>query len=184
MTAEALRFAVTEQDNLTQLIADFPAILDRVAKKTALFLEGLIIDKFTAGHDSSWPDLATSTIRQKGSTKAWVDTGNLKAAVTHLIEMDGQVRHIRVGIFDSDMGFIARCLEFGTKAHDIYPRNKKTLAWKYRKGSKRWIVARHVHHPRTPERPLFRLVLKVNEDHINDEIIRLLNEEIDRYRFH
>jgi len=183
VSTEVLRFTVTEQDNLTLLIRDFPAILDRVATKTALFLEGLIIDKITAGHDSSWPDLATSTIAQKGSSKAWVDTGNLKSEITHIIEMDGQVRHIRVGIFDSERGFVARCLEYGTKAYDIYPRNKKVLAWHSRKGSKRWIVARHVHHPGIPERPLFRLVLKVNEDKINDKIIELLDAEINRYRF-
>jgi len=171
-----------DRNNLTSLILDWPQIISRVAQTAADDLEGRILETITAGHNSSWPELATSTIKKKGSTKAWIDTGNLRSVIESRIVSDGSQRFIRVGIFNHERAFVAYCLEFGTRAHDIYPKNGKLLSWKDRKGSKHRVGYRHVHHPGIPARPLFRLVIDTEKDAIFKAIIDNLNEEIDKYR--
>ncbi len=173
---------VVDKDNLTALIHEWPEILNRVARKAADDLEGRILDKMKE-QDPSWKPLAASTIRKKGSTKAWIDTGNLINVIESRIERGGTQRFIRVGIFNHEMGYIALCLEFGTRAYDIYPRSKKALAWKDRKGSKHKTGPfKRVHHPGIPARPLFRLVIDTEKDKIFQEIIDNLNKEIDKFR--
>lgn len=104
---------VKDINNIPKLLADIDAILDRVARKVGAYMEAKIvemIDKQWGG----WAPLDPKTVRRKKSTKAWVDTGELRSLITHVVE--GRIpKVVKVGIFEHEKGLIAHFLEFGTK---------------------------------------------------------------------
>ncbi|AEX84779.1 hypothetical protein XO10_00645 [Marinitoga sp. 1135] len=66
-------------------------------------------------------------------------------------------------------------LEYGTKAHDIFPKRKKALSWYigpkpkpqgYMGDKKYWAVAKHVRHPGTKGKYFFARTLKDNKEKI------------------
>ena len=105
--------SVKDVNNIPKLLGDIDSILDRIARKVGAYLEGKIvemIDKQWAG----WKPLDTETIKRKKSSKAWVDTGELRSLITHVVE-GKYPKVVKVGIFEHEKGLIAHFLEFGTK---------------------------------------------------------------------
>ncbi|RLI76001.1 hypothetical protein DRP05_13730 [Archaeoglobales archaeon] len=104
---------VKDVNNIPKLLNDLDGILDRVADKVGAYLESKLvemIDKQWGG----WQPLKPATIKRKRSTKAWVDTGELRSLITHIVE--GNIpKIVKVGIFNHKKGLIAHFLEFGTK---------------------------------------------------------------------
>jgi hypothetical protein len=104
---------IKDVNNIPKLLNDVDAILDKVAGRVGAYLEGKLvemIDKQWAG----WQSLDPKTISKKKSTKVWVDTGELRSLITHVVE--GRIpKTVKVGIFSHEKGLIAHFLEFGTK---------------------------------------------------------------------
>ncbi len=86
--------------------------------KVAMFVEKETVDRVIK-QDKSWTPLADETKRRKKSTKAWIDTGSLYNEISYKVASDNQTTNTEVGIWDSDNGYIARCLEYGTKKGGI-----------------------------------------------------------------
>lgn len=65
---------------------------------------------------------------------------------------------------------VGRFVEYGTRPHDIYPRNKQALYWP---------GARHpvsvVHHPGTRPNPFLERALDKSRDAIEHEVVRRLD---------
>lgn len=140
---------VTDDNRIPQVIAARDDILARVADKVGQYLEGRIIDKMDEQH-GGWPALAPTTVMRKGSTKAWIDTGELREQITYHVR-DGLPRTVAIGIFEHDKALVARWLEFGT----------------------RYI----------PERPLFRLVFDLEDEHLMNLIRDEIGTDLDRLTF-
>ncbi|PKG32187.1 MAG: hypothetical protein CW742_09455 [Methanoregula sp.] len=147
-------------------MADLPGILDRVAQKVGDYIAGRIADKITM-QDPSWEPLAESTIRQKKSSKAWVDTGEIFALISNTlqsVQVDGiNPKMIQVGIFDHEKALIAQFLEYGTNGGSIVAGGRMH-SWNH-----------------IPERPLFRLVFDEERENIANMIHTELGKEIDAY---
>ena len=129
---------IKDENHFPDFMARLQTAMDRVAEKAGEYLAGKIAEKISL-QDSSWAPNAPSTIAKKGSSKVWVDSGQLFDLITDTkqsVRVSGQFppenKTIRVGIFDHDKGMIAHFIEYGTD--DI------------------------------PERPLFRLVFDVERD--------------------
>ena len=107
--------------------------INAAAQVVGNYLQQKILEKITQ-QDPSWPPLAASTIAAKGSSKAWIDTGELFGLIADrgLCIQNGPPIEIEIGIFEDEKGFVAQCLEYGT-----------------------------IH---IPERPLFRLVFDTEVD--------------------
>lgn len=104
---------VTDTNNIPQLAAEMDTILDRVANRMGAYMEAKLVAKITH-QDSSWAALDPKTIKaKKGSTKAWIDSGELRTLITRTVEGSMQ-KIVKVGIFNHKKGIIAHFLEFGT----------------------------------------------------------------------
>lgn len=165
-------YKIEDKNNIPQLTKSMEVILSRVSHKVGDYIEGKILDMMNQQYPG-WPTLSSSTIAQKGSSKAWIDTGDLTTQITNRVVTTGLTSKIEVGIFDSDKGLIAQWLEFGTDAYTILPKNKSMLAWKDKGG--KWNRAKKVNHPGIPERPLFRLVFDLEQDNVD----RLIQKELE-----
>jgi len=103
---------VKDVNNIPKLLRDIGAILDRVAEKVGAYLEAKIVE-IVDRQWGGWPPLDPKTVKRKKSSKAWVDTGELRSLITHAVE--GSIpRVVKVGIFEHEKGLIAHFLEFGT----------------------------------------------------------------------
>ncbi|MBN2734728.1 MAG: hypothetical protein JXQ82_07730 [Methanomicrobiaceae archaeon] len=169
---------VEDKNNIPKLTAEMQDIMFRVSKKVGEYLEGKILDMMHEQYPE-WPSLSASTMAQKGSKKAWIDTGELWEQITYRVTTGNIDSKIEIGIFDHDKGLIARWLEFGTDPYVILPKNKKVLSWKD-KGGKRHI-AKQVNHPGIPERPLFRLVFDLEKENVEQLINRELDKELSKF---
>lgn len=167
---------IRDLNNIPALIHNVDSILQATAEVVGEYLEGKILDMINSQGNGQWPPLAMSTKRKKGSSQAWVDTGELRAQIVHRILHDGLGKSIQVGIFESEYGYIASLLEFGTDAYTIRPKEKKALYWK---GLPHPV--KEVHHPGIPERPLFRLTFDLEKENIEQIIARELDRQIDKY---
>lgn len=104
---------IKERNNIPKLMNTFSQILDRVASKVGIYLETKLVEKIDS-QDPSWAPLKASTIARKGSSKIYIDTGELKSLITHIVEGETLDKTVKVGIFEHDKGLIAHFLEFGT----------------------------------------------------------------------
>ena len=157
---------IRDLNNIPALINDVDRILQATAEAVGQYLEGKILDTINSQGNGQWPPLAKSTKRKKGSSQAWVDTGELRAQIVHRILSDGLGKNIQVGIFESEMGFIAACLEFGTNDTGAVTAGGMMHQWK----------KQHI-----PERPLFRITFDLEKEHVEQIIADELNRQIDKY---
>jgi hypothetical protein len=57
----------------------------RQLDRTGIMAENMVKRYFTSSGNGTWPKNRPSTIKQKGSSKRNIDTGQLRAAVTHVL---------------------------------------------------------------------------------------------------
>jgi len=157
---------IRDLNNIPALRNNVDSILQATAEVVGEYLEGKILDMINSQGNGQWPPLAMSTIRKKGSSQAWVDTGGLRAQIAHRILHDGLGKSIQVGIFESEYGFIATCLEFGTNDTGAVTAGGMMHQWK----------KQHI-----PERPLFRLTFDLEAENVEQLIARELDRQIDKY---
>ena len=86
--------------------------------KVATYIEKETVDRITK-QDKTWAPLAYETIRRKNSPKAWIDTSSLYNEISYKVVSENHVTDAQVGVWDSDNGYIARCLEYGTTKKGI-----------------------------------------------------------------
>jgi len=158
--------AVKDTNNIPQLLKDMNGILDRVAEKVGIHLADKIAGKMRKG-DPSWPPNAEATIAKKGSSKPWIDKGEMMQLIeneTQSVRVDGiNPKVVQVGIFEHEKGLIAHFLEFGTLGGSI-SAGGVLHTWNH-----------------IPPRPLFTLVFSEEELNIRKMIIDELNNELDKY---
>jgi len=157
---------IRDLNNIPALIHNVDSILQATAEVVGEYLEGKILDMINSQGNGQWPPLAKSTKRKKGSSQAWVDTGELRAQIVHRILTDGLGKSIQVGIFESELGFIAACLEYGTNDSGAVTAGGMMHQWK----------KQHI-----PERPLFRLTFDLEAENVEQLIARELDRQIDKY---
>ncbi len=168
---------IRDLNNIPAFINNVDSILQATAEAVGQYLEGKILDMIDEQGRGQWEPLADSTIAQKGSSKSWENKGGLRAQIAHRILTDGLGgTSIQVGIFESEYGYIAHLLEFGTDAYVIRPKEKKALNWR---GLPHPV--KEVHHPGIPERPLFRLTFDLEAENIEKLMAEELNRQIDKY---
>jgi len=156
---------IRDLNNIPALIHNVDSILQATAEVVGEYLEGKILDMINSQGNGQWPPLAKSTKRKKGSSQAWVDTGELRAQIVHRILHDGLGKTIQVGIFESELGYIAACLEYGTNDTRAFTA-----------GGMMYQGATHI-----PERPLFRLTFDLEAENVEQLIARELDRQIDKY---
>lgn len=157
---------IRDLNNIPALLNNVDSILQATAEVVGEYLEGKILDMINSQGNGQWPPLAMSTKRKKGSSQAWVDTGELRAQIVHRILHDGLGKSIQVGIFESEYGFIAACLEFGTNDTGAVTAGGMMHQWK----------KQHI-----PERPLFRLTFDLEAENVEQLIARELDRQIAKY---
>lgn len=157
---------IRDTNNIPKLLSDIDKIITRVANKVGDYLAGKIVDKMVA-QDKNWKPLAASTIAAKGSSKAWIDSGELMGLIedtAQSIRVDGtNPKMVQVGIFEHEKAFIAYCLEFGTNGGSIVAGGM-IHTWNH-----------------IPERPLFRAVFDEEREKVIDLIHTELGKELDNY---
>jgi len=163
---------IKDINNIPKLQRDFDRIIHRVADRVGAYLEGKIVEKIEQ-QDSSWQKLHPFTVKRKGSTKAWIDKGELLSLITRIIE--GRMpKVVKVGIFNHEKGYIAHILEFGVSI----PVTEKMRKYLHSQGL-------HLRNSTTeiniPERPLFRLVFDIEKNKIEQIVYAELNKEIQKY---
>lgn len=156
---------IRDLNNIPALLKNVDGLLQATAEAVGQYLEGKVLDMINSQGNGQWPPLTKSTKRKKGSSQAWVDTGELRAQIVHRILHDDLGKTTQVGIFESETGFIAACLEFGT--HDT----RAFVA-----GGMMHQGAMHI-----PERPLFRLTFDLEAENIEQLIADELGRQIDKY---
>ena len=169
---------VKDINKIPTLIEEMPGIHNRVAMRLGDYIAGLLLDKIRM-QDSRWKPLAPSTIAAKGSTKAWIDTGEIFSLLenrSQSVRLSGSnPTTLQVGIFEHEKGYIAQLLEYGTESFTIIPSGKRALHW----GGDAGPVVKSVHHPGIPERPLFRFVFDDELENIINMAQKLFDEELD-----
>lgn len=81
-------------------------------EKALIKIENAVVKKILSNVP---PPNATSTIRQKGSSKTLVDTGEMVGHVTHRQTIEGGQIVGEIGIFDPEVAKRARYNEYGTR---------------------------------------------------------------------
>lgn len=147
---------IHDEDHYTDFVSRLQSTMNYVAEKMGEYLAGKIAEKISRG-DPDWAPNATATIAKKGSSKVYVDSGQLFDLITNIeksVRVSGTFppdnKVIRVGIFDHDKGLIAHWLEYGTD------------------------------DGRIPERPLIRLVFDIEKDRLMELFNTWFWEEWDR----
>lgn len=81
-------------------------------EKALIKIENAVVKKILSNVP---PPNAPSTIRQKGSSKTLVDTGEMVGHVTHRQTIEGGQIVGEIGIFDPEVAKRARYNEYGTR---------------------------------------------------------------------
>lgn len=110
------------ENNIPDLIEDIED-LSKVLGVIGAVMEAKVKETITGGRPE-WPPLKESTVKRKGHSKPLIETGRLRASITHKVEGD----MVKIGIFGSDAGDeyvkIAATHEFGTtkagKKHNAF----------------------------------------------------------------
>lgn len=142
---------VKDKNNIPKLVADIDNITTRVATKVGTYMEQKIVDMMIK-QDPSWEKLKPATIAAKGSTKIYIDTGELMELIDHVVK-GGKTKVINVGIFNHEKAYIAHIIEFGKDEHNVTMRG----------------------------RPLFRLVFDLERENIIRLIESELEQELQRF---
>ena len=144
------------ENNIPDLIEDIED-LSKVLGVIGAVMEAKVKETITGGRPE-WPPLKESTVKRKGHSKPLIETGRLRASITHKVEGD----MVKIGIFGSDAGDeyvkIAATHEFGTT----------------KAGKKHNVII--------PARPFLRPTLQENRSLIKSILERSLNEILVRYR--
>ena len=109
---------IRDVNKIPELLNALPKEKEQILRKAGAFLEGAIKQKITEG-DPSWPPLKPETIKRKGSSKPLIDTGKLRASITHKVEDDKAL----VGIFSGEALNYAAVHEFGAPRKNIPERS-------------------------------------------------------------
>ena len=109
---------IKDKNNIPKLLESLPQEKEQILRVAGAFLEGRIKEKITEG-DPDWPPLRPETIKRKGSSKPLIDTGKLRASITHKVEGDAAL----VGIFAEDVCVYAAVHEFGSPKKNIPQRS-------------------------------------------------------------
>ena len=109
---------IRDVNKIPELLNALPKEKEQILRKAGAFLEGAIKQKITQG-DPSWPPLKPETIKRKGSSKPLIDTGKLRASITHKVEDDKAL----VGIFSGEALNYAAVHEFGAPRKNIPERS-------------------------------------------------------------
>jgi len=109
---------IRDMNKIPELLNALPKEKEQILRKAGVFLEGAIKQKITQG-DPSWPPLKPETIKRKGSSKPLIDTGKLRASITHKVEDDKAL----VGIFSGEALNYAAVHEFGAPRKNIPERS-------------------------------------------------------------
>lgn len=108
---------VKDKNNIPKLAADIDNIMNRVADKVGVYMEQKMVDMLIK-QDPSWAPLTPSTIAAKGSTKIYIDTGELMGLIDHVVK-GGTTKIINIGIFNHEKAYIAHIIEFGNEEHNV-----------------------------------------------------------------
>ena len=109
---------IKDVNKIPDLLESIPKEKKNILKLSGAFLEGKIKEKITEG-DPSWASLKPETIKRKGSSKPLIDTGKLRASITHKVENSKAL----VGVFGSEQALIAAVHEFGSPKKNIPERS-------------------------------------------------------------
>jgi len=109
---------IRDVNKIPELLNALPKEKEQILRKAGAFLEGAIKQKITEG-DPSWPPLKPETIKRKGSSKPLINTGKLRASITHKVEDDKAL----VGIFSGEALNYAAVHEFGAPRKNIPERS-------------------------------------------------------------
>lgn len=153
---------VQDINNIPKFMAAIPEILEEIAEDVGKHLNDCIHNRLENQDDPSWQPLAASTIRRKGSAKAWIDKEELRDLIIHTVEGTAPVM-VQVGIFNHEKAFIAYCLEFGTNGGSIVAGGM-IHTWNH-----------------IPERSLFRTVFNEEKQACINRITSRWNKEIEKY---
>lgn len=104
---------VKDINNIPKLHAGFDAMLNRIAQKAGAYMESRLVNMIVE-QNPQWTPLKPATTRQKGSSKIYIDTGELMNLITYQIE-GIMPKTVKVGIFNHEKGMIAHFMEFGTR---------------------------------------------------------------------
>ena len=144
------------ENNIPDLIEDIED-LSKVLGVIGAVMEAKVKETITGGRPE-WPPLKESTVKRKGHSKPLIETGMLRASITHKVEGD----MVNIGIFGSDAGDeyvkIDAPHEFGTTKAG---KNNNVII---------------------PARPFLRPTLQENRSLIKSILERSLNEILVRYR--
>ncbi len=164
---------VKDRNRIPQLKHALPAITDKTAERTGQLVEAKIIEKIDRS-DPSWAKLSSFTIEQKKSSKAWVDTGELRSLITYKVSVKGKAYHVQVGIFSGEKAMIATVLEFGATIN-VTPKMRAYLHH----------IGMHLRKSTTtiriPPRPLFRAVFDEEKGNLESIIEKILTKEIQKF---
>ena len=157
---------VRDVNNIPKFMADIPEIFERIAQKVGDYLAGEIAVRISM-QDPSWEPLAASTIRKKGSSKAWIDTGEIFSLISNTMQSvrtEGvNPKWVHVGIFDHEKALIAQFLEYGTNGGSVVAGGQ-IHTWNH-----------------IPERSLFRLVFDEEMENVIEMVHREFDKEIEQY---
>lgn len=109
---------VTVRNNLRKLNDQLKKAREQALSRGGAYLEGAIKYTITEGR-GEWPELLPKTIARKGSSHPLIDTGKLRASITHKLDGDTAVH---VGVFGEE-AVIAATHEFGSFAKNIPERS-------------------------------------------------------------
>lgn len=109
---------IKDVNKIPNLLNSLEKEKEEILKKAGAFLEGAIKETITKGR-SEWPPLKPETIKRKGSSKPLIDTGKLRASITHKVEGDV----VKVGVFGEEQALIAAVHEFGSPKKNIPQRS-------------------------------------------------------------
>jgi phage gpG-like protein len=104
-------------------------------RRAAAYLEGEIKKTITAGR-SEWKPLKPATIRRKGSSKPLIDTGKLRASITHRVDN----HTAKVGLFGEE-ALIGAVHEFGAPSRNIPERSFLRSTWNTEESKVEKIIA-------------------------------------------
>jgi len=108
---------IEKKGNLQKLLQEIEKAQSHAIKKAASYLEGKIKETITEGR-GEWPPLKPATIKRKGSSKPLIDTGKLRASITHKIDKNTA----KVGLFGEE-ALIGAVHEFGAPKKNIPERS-------------------------------------------------------------